>query len=152
MQLGVRTMRVAVIPWLRFALLVKFSAIGAFASSALGNEVWIVTDRAHPVFGAPADARVTLLDDAQQLIASLSAALPADPSRAAALATERLTQDERALQAELGVAYQSLVDAWSLGITKVPAVVVERRYVLYGESNVERALRHIKQFREVQEK
>lgn len=30
--------------------------------------------------------------------------------------------------------------AWSLGITKIPAVVVDRRYVVYGESDMAKAL------------
>lgn len=132
--------------------MVELTAICVLSSSALASEVWIVTDRAHPLVRAPADARITLLDAPQQLTATLSAALPADPSRAAALATERLATDNHVAQAELAAAYQSVVDAWGLGITKLPAVIVDRHYVLYGDPNVERALHRIRQFRQVQEK
>lgn len=37
-------------------------------------------------------------------------------------------------------AQQDVADAWSLGIEKIPAVVVDRQYVVYGEPDVSRAL------------
>ena len=40
--------------------------------------------------------------------------------------------------------------AWSLGIAKIPAVVVDRRYVVYGEANVARALARIEEYRRAQ--
>ncbi len=39
------------------------------------------------------------------------------------------------------------MDAWSLGITRIPAVVVDHRYVVYGDPNLERALAKIERFR-----
>ncbi|WP_155521778.1 DUF1525 domain-containing protein, partial [Pseudomonas amygdali] len=40
-----------------------------------------------------------------------------------------------------------LVDAWSIGVTKVPAVVVDRTFVVYGETNVLAAEQRIAQWR-----
>ncbi len=40
-----------------------------------------------------------------------------------------------------------MTDAWSLGITAVPAVVVDQRYVVYGEPDVARAIARIEQHR-----
>ncbi|OTJ71748.1 hypothetical protein CAY98_34130 [Pseudomonas aeruginosa] len=37
-------------------------------------------------------------------------------------------------------AQQDVADAWSLGVEKIPAVVVDRQYVVYGEPDVSRAL------------
>ncbi|WP_446939641.1 TIGR03757 family integrating conjugative element protein, partial [Pseudomonas aeruginosa] len=48
--------------------------------------------------------------------------------------------DGRRLQAELVKAQQDVADAWSLGVEKIPAVVVDRQYVVYGEPDVSRAL------------
>ena len=43
-----------------------------------------------------------------------------------------------------------MTDAWSLGVTKIPAVVVDRRYVVYGETDVSRALARIEEYRRAQ--
>ena len=53
--------------------------------------------------------------------------------RAAALVQQRLRDGGQALQRRIGSAYQGVADAWGLGLAKVPAVVVDRRYVVYGE-------------------
>ena len=47
-------------------------------------------------------------------------------------------------------AYQGVADAWSLGITSLPAVVVDQRYVVYGDSDVARAIARIEQHRKAQ--
>ncbi|MDF5972219.1 TIGR03757 family integrating conjugative element protein [Pseudomonas aeruginosa] len=67
--------------------------------------------------------------------------LPKDPQHAQA-AFQRLLQSPagRRLQAELVKAQQDVADAWSLGVEKIPAVVVDRQYVVYGEPDVSRAL------------
>lgn len=47
------------------------------------------------------------------------------------------------LMAELASAQQGAADAWSIGITKVPAVVVDRQYVVYGQPDVAAAIKEI---------
>ncbi len=54
------------------------------------------------------------------------------------------------MQRRIGEAYQGVVDAWSLGITTIPAVVVDRRYVVYGEGNLDGALERVAQYRREQ--
>jgi integrating conjugative element protein (TIGR03757 family) len=109
-------------------------------------EVWVVTDRAHPV-RAPQGARVTELDAATRIEHELAIQLPADRARAATLVQQRLARGGLALQRELADAYQGIVDAWSAGVTKIPAVIVDRRYIVYGERDVERAVRAIERYR-----
>ena len=46
--------------------------------------------------------------------------------------------------------YQDVTQAWGLGITKVPAVVVDRRYVVYGEPDVAHAAARIETYRRTQ--
>ncbi|KPY38052.1 Uncharacterized protein ALO52_00884 [Pseudomonas syringae pv. primulae] len=53
------------------------------------------------------------------------------------------SSDAQRLQQDLVAAQQSLVDAWTLGVTKIPAVVVDRKYVVYGETDVGSATQRI---------
>lgn len=106
-----------------------------FSTLARG-ETWVVTDQAHPV-NAPVGVRVILLDEQQRLEEQLSRSLPSDPSQAAAAAQRFLASPEgKRLQDDLAKAQQGAADAWSAGVEKIPAVVVERKYVVYGEPDV----------------
>lgn len=116
------------------------------AANASAASVQVFTDRDHPV-QAPTGIRVVELDAASSLEAELSFPLPPDPTRAAAIARARLNAGGASLQRRLAVAYQSVVYAWSLGIEKIPAVVVDRRYVVYGVSDVARAVSIIDRYR-----
>ena len=118
--------------------------------SAWAQEIWVVTDATHPVSAAAKPTRVINLDEGQRIEAELSASLPSDPQRAAAVVQELFSKGGSALQQRIQAAYQDLVDAWSLGITAIPAIVMDRRYVVYGEQDVERALARIAQYREEQ--
>ncbi|MDP9124799.1 MAG: TIGR03757 family integrating conjugative element protein [Pseudomonadota bacterium] len=113
------------------------------------TDVLVVTDGRHPVQPA-AGARVIELDLPERIEAELSAGLPNDPSRAAALAQQRLRAGGQALQRRLDGAYQGVADAWGWGLVKLPAVVVDRRYVVYGEPDVARAVARIEAYRSAQ--
>jgi len=110
-------------------------------------QVWVITDSWHSVTGNASVQRVIQLDTAQQIETELSANLPADPQQAAALVQQRLNQGGQPLQQRLREAYQGITDAWSMGITTLPAVVVEQRYVVYGETDLDKALARIAQYR-----
>lgn len=116
---------------------------------AVAADIRVFTDRNHPV-ETPADVRVVELDAASRIEAKLAANLPADPAQAAAIVQQRLKNGGADLQRRLASAYQDVTDAWSLGIIKIPAVVVERRYVIYGERDVTRALARIEEYRKTQ--
>ena len=112
-------------------------------------DVLVVTDSRHPV-QAPAGARVIELDQATRIEAELASHLPTDPQQAEALVRQRLREGGEALQRRIGHAYQGVADAWGLGITKIPAVVVDHRYVVYGEPDVARAVARINAYRSTQ--
>lgn len=117
--------------------------IAALIQPLAHAETWVITDRNHPV-QVPSGARLILLDDSERLETKLSEGLPADPQRAAAIMQQRLrSNDAQRLQQDLVAAQQNLVDAWTLGVTKIPAVVVDRKYVVYGETDVGSATRSI---------
>jgi len=117
------------------------------AAGSANAQVWAITDSRHPVTGNASVQRVIQLDAAQHIEAELSANLPADPQQAAALVQQRLQHGGTSLQQRLREAYQGITDAWSLGITTLPAIVVEQRYVVYGEANLDKALTSIDQYR-----
>ncbi|MDQ4284031.1 TIGR03757 family integrating conjugative element protein, partial [Pseudomonas aeruginosa] len=82
--------------------------------------------------------------------AELSAELPTDPEQATAIVKRRLSSGGADLQRRIASAYQGVTDAWSLGVTSLPAVVVDQRYVVYGEPDVARAIARIEQHRRTQ--
>lgn len=121
-----------------------------FIAATAQAETWVVTDQAHPM-NAPADVRVILLDEQQRLEEQLSRSLPSDPRQAAAAVQRFLASPEgKRLQDNLAKAQQGAADAWSTGVEKIPAVVVDRKYVVYGEPDVATAARLIYRARSMQ--
>lgn len=128
------------------ALYVALGLVGQTASAA---EVTVFTDRSVTLKMAD-NAKIVRLDAAQEIETSLAVDLPADPRRAQVIVQGRLQQGGAQLQRDLGAAYQGVADAWSLSISTVPAVVVDRRYVIYGEPDVARAVARIEACRRAQ--
>jgi integrating conjugative element protein (TIGR03757 family) len=111
-------------------------------------DVRVYTDQAHPVLVQPGTTvTVIRLDEPQRLQAALSANLPPNEEDAAAIVRQRLAQGGAILRASMTQAYQGVAEAWTLGIKKVPAVVLDKRYVVYGEADLGKALAHIDQYR-----
>lgn len=109
------------------------------AAARAQGETWVVTDRAHPVTNT-AEHRVIVLDEQQRLEAHLTRILPSDLTLAASTIQAYFTDPEGArFQQELIQAQQGITDAWSTGVEQIPAVVVDRRYVVYGEPDVAKA-------------
>ncbi|WP_342595573.1 TIGR03757 family integrating conjugative element protein [Salinicola lusitanus] len=117
-------------------------------SHAASAGVEVFTTAGEPVVNVPTFAAVVELDAPGRLDALISQDLPADPSRAKQVLQSRMSDPEwqRTLQ-DYGRLYQGVARAWMLGIEKVPAVVVDSQYVVYGEPDVERALEEIEQAR-----
>lgn len=105
-------------------------------------DVLVVTDSRHPI-QAMGGERVIKLDLPDRIEAELSADLPADLGQAEAIMRQQLREGNETLLRRIGLAYQGVAEAWGLGIAKIPAVVVDRRYVIYGEPNVASAIARI---------
>lgn len=118
--------------------------------SAAGTEILVITDSRHPVSGAGKLIRVIELDVAQHIEADLSDQLPNDPQLAVALVQRRLHEGGQRMLQQLRDTYQGVADAWSLGIITIPAIVIDQRYVIYGESNLDLALTRVEQYRKEQ--
>lgn len=121
--------------------------LNGLASTAMAADVWVITDQSHPVRNT-ANARIIQLDTSARIEASLSANLTTDPQQATALVRQRIAADNTGLQRQLVIAYRGVIDAWDLGITTIPAVVVDRRYVVYGDPDVAHALTRVQAYRE----
>lgn len=114
-----------------------------FLSATAHAETWVITDQAHPV-SVPTGVRIIRLDDQQRLEELLSQQLPNDQRQAEATIQRYLaTPAGKRLQSDLVQAQQGITDAWSVGVDKIPAVVVDRRYVVYGEADVAKAIAQI---------
>lgn len=134
-------------PTYRIAFLCLLSVL---ASSAQAAEVWVFTDSHHPMKNAT-NVRLIELDAPARIEAELSAQLPSDQAQATAMVRHRLNVGGLTLQKRMAAAYQGVTDAWSLGVSKVPAVVVDQRYVIYGERDAAQALARIEQYRRMQQ-
>ena len=121
----------------------------SIATNVYAADIWVFTDHEHPVV-AGAAVRVIELDAPSRLASELGASLPADPRKAAAVFQQRLATVGAELRQRLVTAYQGITNAWSLGITKIPAVVVDQKFVIYGEQDVERAVAQIDRYRSAQ--
>lgn len=125
------------------------AALAVFSPATFAADVLVVTDSRHPVKTMGGE-RLIELDEAPRIEAELSANLPTDPDQATAMVKRRLSTGGADLQRRIASAYQGVTDAWSLGITSIPAVVVDQRYVVYGEADVARAVARIEQHRRTQ--
>ncbi|MCW0161114.1 TIGR03757 family integrating conjugative element protein [Burkholderia pseudomallei] len=130
-----------------YSALLAALAVTTLTSTAVAAEVWIVADSTHLVRTVPG-ARVIELDAPARLESALSADLPPDPHEAAARVQQRLAADHATLTRQLATAYQGVTDAWSLGVTHTPAVIVDRRYVVYGDPDAAHAVARIHTYRE----
>jgi len=136
--------------WRTLGLAVALPAsLAVFSPATFAANVVVVTDSRHPVKTMGGE-RLIELDEGPRIEAELSAQLPADPEQATAIVKRRLNNGGADLQRRIASAYQGVADAWSLGVTSIPAVVVDQRYVVYGEPDVARAVARIAQHRSPQ--
>lgn len=112
-----------------------------------GIEVFTVATE--PMTSVPDDAVVVELDAPARLDGALSLDLPTDPDAAAQAVQARMGSESwQHLFKEYGRAYEAVARAWQIGIEKLPAVVVDGTYVVYGVHDVAQALKRIEQARE----
>ena len=93
-------------------------------------------------------ATVHILDARDGYAEAFGADLPGDPERALAEARRRMaTPAGRAALARIAEAGAGNALAGRLGIEKLPAVVVDGRYVVYGVRDVARAVERVEAWR-----
>ena len=93
-------------------------------------------------------AAVHVLDARDGHAEAFGAGLPGDPERALAEVKRRMaTAEGRAALARIAAAAAGNALAGRLGIEKLPAVVVDGRYVVYGVRDVARAVERVEAWR-----
>ncbi|MBN0848320.1 DUF1525 domain-containing protein, partial [Pseudomonas aeruginosa] len=81
------------------------TSLAVFSPATFAADVVVVTDSRHPVKTMGGE-RLIELGETPRIEAELSANLPADPERAAAIVRQRLKQGGTDLQRRIGTAYQ----------------------------------------------
>ena len=122
--------------------LAAFGLSACLAGPAVAEPaIEVFTTAGEPAVTVPSGVAVIELDAPGRLDAELSQDLPADPDVAAALMRERMsTPDWQETADRYADSYLGLARAWQLGLEKVPAVVIDGRYVIYGRPDVAEAL------------
>ncbi|MCS2611031.1 TIGR03757 family integrating conjugative element protein [Halomonas dongshanensis] len=134
-------------PQLRPCAVLSSLCLLAWGQNAVAG-IEVFTTAGELVVNVPSSAAVIELDAPARLDAQLSEGLPADPDGAKQVLETRMSGPEwqQTLQ-DYGQFYQGVARAWMLGIEKVPAVVVDSQYVVYGEPDIRRALEEIEHAR-----
>lgn len=124
------------------------SALCLPASACAGTVIY--TDSSNPVNSPSPDIPVVYLDAPERVQTDIFGALPANPSLAEKQAQNVLSSPAfTSQQQQLASAYQGLMKAWSLGLTKYPAVVFDYKWVVYGTTDVSVAMQHLADWRGV---
>ncbi|MEM9257656.1 MAG: TIGR03757 family integrating conjugative element protein [Pseudomonadota bacterium] len=101
-----------------------------------------------PLIGVDPEHTVFILDGVENELASMRFAYPGSEEAAKKMALARVNSP--AFQASIErikVSGQALVQAWVMGIEKLPAVLVDDQYVVYGQWDVNAALETIREYR-----
>jgi integrating conjugative element protein (TIGR03757 family) len=122
--------------------LAAFGLSVCLADSALAEPtIEVFTTAGQPVINVPSGVAVIELDATGRLDAELSKDLPADAAEAVQVMQKRMASPEwREFADRYADSYLGLVRAWQLGVEKIPAVVVDGRYVVYGQPDVALAM------------
>jgi len=112
------------------------------------KSVEIFTVAGVPIQGASPNMVITELDASARLDAEFSYGLSKEPEVALQQLQKKLEVQGAALYRKYQILYIGLARARVLGVLKVPAVVVDGKYVVYGETDVSISLRKIKQYME----
>ncbi len=83
----------------------------------------------------------TNLDAGENIIGLLGKDLPYSLEKAEQEIARRMeTGEGRELVKKIGTSYDGVVEAWSLGIEKLPAILINKQYVVYGVYSVDKAI------------
>jgi len=123
-------------------------ALAAGSGPALSADAVVAFTLSSMPLRTTGGAVVHVLDARDGHAEAYGADLPGDPERALAEARRRLaTPAGRAALARIAAAAAGNALASRLGIEKLPAVVVDGRYVVYGVRDVARAIERVEAWR-----
>lgn len=119
------------------------------AQAAEPNTVWVFTANQLPALQHTERAdRLFVLDDVDTSLKRLSFANPGNEAQAKqrALAVMQ-SQNGQAMLTRLRSSAEAIAVAWQHGIARLPAVLVDEQYVVYGVYDVNDALAQIARYR-----
>ena len=124
----------------------------AAAVAAPPESVWVFTTQQLPaVQRLDLATEVFVLDSIDTPLKNLSFQNPKNEAAARQHAMAIIQSPEgQAVLAQLKTHAQAVAIAWQSGITKLPAVLVDGDYVVYGEYDVQVAIDHIMRYRHEQ--
>jgi len=123
-----------------------FSALCLSASACAGTVIY--TDSSNPVNSPSPDIPVVYLDATERVQTDVFGIMPVNPALAEKQARDVMNSTAFTSQQQvLASAYQGLMKAWSLGLTKYPAVVFDDKWVVYGTTDVSVAMQHLADWR-----
>jgi len=123
----------------------------ALACGSALADVVIYTDAGHPATVENESTRVVMLDAPDTVQDRLFGTLPEDPVAAEQAARDVLASPEwKEHERVLADAYQGVIAAWQLGLSRYPAVVFDGQYVVYGTASESEARARYDHWQETQ--
>jgi integrating conjugative element protein (TIGR03757 family) len=111
--------------------------------------VWVfTTEQLPPIKRLDMANQVFVLDDIDKPLKALSFQYPGSDDKARQRANAVLNSPQgKTLLDQIQRNAKSVAIAWQSGIAKLPAVLIDKRYVVYGEYNVQVALDRVERHR-----
>lgn len=134
---------------MRSAAVVAVLCLASWSAALEAEEIWVFTAaNAATMQDMDSADRVWVLGDIDAPFRGLRFDDPGDAVAARRLAAARIQSPagQAAIEEVKGFG-AAMVMAWRYGIEKLPAVLVDRRYVVYGERSVAAAVSHIERYR-----
>ncbi|MFV8799519.1 TIGR03757 family integrating conjugative element protein [Yersinia enterocolitica] len=115
---------------------ISYLVVLCLSAGALADVV-IYTDRSRPVSAISPDISIIYLDAPDSVQREIFGSLPVEPAQAEKQVRElQASSVFKMLEQQLVAAYQGVINAWSLGLVKYPAVVFDDKWVVYGTTDV----------------
>ncbi len=131
-------------------ILLSAALLGSLSLSAAASpSVWVFTTKQLPPLKRMELAhQVFVLDDIEKPLNALKFQYPGNDDKAQQHANAILnSQKGQALLAQIKRNARSVAIAWQFGITRLPAVLVDEQYVVYGEYNLHIAVDRVARYR-----
>ena len=142
-------------PTKKWAIRVALAALMGLSPPALSDQpavIWVFTaDQLPPLQHTENVDRLFVLDDVDSALNKLSFANPGNEAQAKQQAMTLIqSPDGQAMLARMRRSAEAIAVAFQHGIDQLPAVLVDKQYVVYGVYNVEAALVQIARYRDAQ--
>jgi len=135
------------LPWIVLAVLLNTMLPGHASDH---ETVWVFTaGKLPPVLQVAHADRLFVLDDVDQSLKALSFPNPRNEAQARQRAMRMLQSPKgQAVLTRIRHSAEAIAVAWQHGIVKLPAILVDERYVVYGIYNIDAALAQIARYRD----